>query len=236
MKNKSTFLFADRKQAGRKLVKYLKKFVDKKPIILALPRGGIPVGYEISKVLNFPLDILVTRKIGSPSQPEFGVGAISEGRVEVIDWYSLTLANLSEIDLKQLLSEQRLELNRRIRMYRNNRPLPDLKNRTVILVDDGLATGVTAKAAISAVKKHHPKSIIFASPICSYDTAQEIATLTDDVICLAYPFNIGSIGVWYKNFDQVTDDEVVELLRQARIKQPQKYQTLASHNTKFLSG
>lgn len=209
-------VFKDRQQAGAKLAEALRKYAPVKPLILALPRGGVPVGFEISKGLNAPLDVIITRKLGTPGNKELGVGAISEGGTKILDRNMLEQTGLTEEDLGEVVKQEQSELLRRIKLYRGNRPLPEVKNKAVILVDDGLATGVTAKAAIASLKKLNPKKIIFASPVCSYGVAQELGFLVDDFVCLKVPSNVYAIGYWYEDFDQVSDEEVLGLLKQSR--------------------
>lgn len=209
-------LFKNRREAGEKLAKLLEKYGSENPVVLALPRGGVPVGFEVAKVLNAPLNVIITRKLGVPGNRELGVGSIGEGGVKILDKNMLSLTALSEQSLEEVIKEENLELKRRVKLYRHNRPLPNLKNKTVILVDDGLATGVTAKAAIASVKKLHPKKIIFASPICAYETARELSLLIDDVICFTVAAEIYAIGFWYENFEQTSDEEVLKLLKQAK--------------------
>lgn len=211
-----TKLYSDRHHAGKELAKSLKEYAHGDAIVLALPRGGVNIGYELAKALHIPLDVIVARKIGLPENPEFGIGAIGENGARVLDTRVIRLIGIPDDVLKNIIMKEQTELKRRVRLYRKNKPLPNLKNKTVILVDDGLATGVTAKAAIEAIKKQQPKKIIFASPICAYDTAQEFRSLVDEVICLATPLDLMSIGLWYRNFDQVSDEEVLQLLADAQ--------------------
>lgn len=209
-------IFKDRSQAGQRLAQLVKKYSIEKPIILALPRGGVPLGFEIAKVLKVPLDVIITRKLGVPGNKELGVGAIAERDSKILDPNMLSQSGLTEDDLEEIVKEENIEMARRIKLYRGNKPLPDLKNKTVILVDDGLATGVSAKAAIVSVKKLNPKKIIFAAPVCSYDTGRELSFLVDDLVCLTVPLNVYAIGFWYENFEQISDEEVLDLLKQAR--------------------
>lgn len=209
-------LFEDRSEAGKKLAESLKKYAKESPVILALPRGGVPIGFEVAKTLGAPLNVIVTRKLGFPGNKEFGIGAIGENDTEVLDQRTLALFGLPKEYLDEEIGEEKAELNRRIAIYRQNKPLPNLKDKTVILVDDGLATGVTAKAAIEAIKKQGPKKIIFASPVCAYETVQDLSNLVDKVVCVASPMEFLSVGSWYKYFPQLSDQEVVNLLSQSR--------------------
>lgn len=204
--------FKNRQEAGKALAKYLTKYVADDAIVLALPRGGVFVGANVAKLLRIPLDVIIARKIGLPSNREFGIGAISEENVQLFDDRFIDVRSLDQTLLKTVLKEEQKELQRRIALYRHNKPLPDIENKTVILVDDGVATGVTAKAAIQTLKKLHPKKIIFASPVCAKETAQELRSLVDDVVCLLTPPYLQAIGLWYQNFEEVTDEKVKEAL------------------------
>lgn len=205
--------FKDRKEAGVKLAEKLQQYRDGNSIILALPRGGVVVGYEISKILNIPLNIVVVRKIGAPRQPEFGIGAISENGILILDEPLIGTLGYSREEINKIIKKERNELKRRIELYRKNKPLPELRNKTVILVDDGIATGVTAKAAIDAVRKSEPENLILAVPVCAYDTLQSFEKQADKIICLHTPLQLGSISSFYENFNQTTDEEVVALLK-----------------------
>jgi predicted phosphoribosyltransferase len=205
-------LFQDRSDAGEQLGRQLFRFADEHPVILALPRGGMPVGYAIAKLLHAPLGVLIARKIGLPGHPEYGVGAIAEGNVEILDEKTLKLLGISASDLSATIREEEAELDRRAHAYREDAIFPWIKGQTVILVDDGLATGVTARAAIAAVKKLQPKKIIFASPVCAYDSARQVDSQVDETVCLATPLDFIAVGAWYAQFPQVTDEEVRALL------------------------
>lgn len=212
MTNSNLKLFEDRKEAGRKLAKRLEKYRKEKPVILALPRGGVPVGYEIAKTFKLPFDVIIVRKIGSPNQPELGIGAVAEGNVEILDKKAIKLLGLNKDAISEIIAREKNEIERRKKIYRENKPLINIKSKTVILVDDGLATGITAKAAILAIKKLKPKKIIFASPVCAFDSLKNIENV-DEIQCILTPHEFNAVGSWYKNFDQVTDEEVKNLLR-----------------------
>lgn len=209
-------LFKDRKYAGIELAKVITKFAGDKPVILALPRGGVIIGYEIAKALNSSLDVIVARKIGLPHNKEFGIGAIAEDDVRLLDKQVIDRIGIPNHLLEEIIAEEKKELDRRIQLYRKNKPLPNLKNKTAIIVDDGLATGLTAKAAIAVIKKQKPKRLIFACPVCAYDAAQDIRFLVNEVVCLATPLNLVAIGRWYNRFEQVSDKRVLELLKRSR--------------------
>ncbi|MCG3117767.1 MAG: phosphoribosyltransferase [Candidatus Manganitrophus sp. SA1] len=209
-------LFNDRKEAGQLLAAPLMKYKKADPIVLAFPRGGVVVGYEVACDLDAPLDVVVARKLGAPDQPELGIGAIAPGGIRVLKEQTVRLLGLSEADIKQIAAEEEIEMNRRLRRYRDGGQMPDLRGRTVILIDDGLATGVTARVAIRSIRQQAPRQLIFASPVYAPDTAQTLSSEVDKVICLQVPTDFGAVGLWYKRFDQTSDEEVIALLKQAR--------------------
>jgi putative phosphoribosyl transferase len=208
-------IFKDREDAGRKLAKKLMAYQGKDAIVLALPRGGIPAAVEIAKALDLPLDITVARKLGAPGYAEFGVGAIAQGGIMVLNPGSLEAVAVTEKELKDIITEETAEMERRIALYRGNRHNPQIKGKIVILVDDGLATGVTAQAAIRSLKLGQPKKLILAVPVCAQDTADIVAKEVDELICLYYPRDFTAVGVWYENFGQLNDQEVIDMLAQA---------------------
>lgn len=208
-------MFEDRAWAGAQLAKKLKKYKDS-PIILALPRGGVVVGFEIAKALNVPFDVIISRKLGAPHNPEFGIGAISEEDSIILDKPTVASLGITKEEVQSIKDTQQIEMKRRIDLYRNGKPLPELTNKTVILVDDGLATGVTARAAIESIKKLKPKQIIFAAPVCSYETVQMIKSQISAVVCTITPHNLVAISLYYRNFPQITDEKVVEILQASR--------------------
>ncbi len=215
--------FADRAEAGRLLADRLAALGLRGPVVLALPRGGVPVGFEVAGRLSTPdaaaaFDVLVTRKIGYPLQPELGVGAIAEGGEPVLDLPLLERLGLSPADLIQTVGSERAEMDRRIAVYRDRRPLPDLAGRPVIVVDDGLATGGTARAALRAVRSGGPARLILAVPVGAAETVAAMREEADDVVVLAEPHRFRAVGQWYSHFDQLTDDDVLRLLERAGVK------------------
>jgi predicted phosphoribosyltransferase len=206
-------IFENRQDAGEKLAKKLLTYTDKNVVLLALPRGGVLVGHEVARAFNLKLHTIIARKIGAPGQRELGVGAIAEHDIELYDEKLLDLLGITKNDLLPVVEKEKKELQRRITLYRKGKNLPDMKGKVIILIDDGLATGITAMAAIHAIKTLHPKTIIFASPVCASDSIERIEPLVDQVICLITPFALRSVGSWYKHFDQVSDDEVVKCLQ-----------------------
>ncbi len=207
-------LFENRKDAGKKLAPYLKEY-KQNSIILALPRGGVPVAYQISRLLKIPLSVVVTRKIGAPHHPELGVGAISENNVRIIDSAKLNALSISKQSLEPIIRKEEQELQRRLSRYRKDRPLPDFEGLNVILVDDGVATGVTAEASIEAVRKNQPEKIVFAAPVGAKDSIDIIRNKVEELICPHTPRGFGSVGQYYKKFQQTDDGEVIELLDKA---------------------
>lgn len=213
-------LFKDRLEAGKKLAERLVELDVQDPIVLALPRGGVPVGFEVAKKLKSPLDVLVVRKLGSPTQPEFGIGAIAPENTAIYDDEAIRNLGIPEEEIRHIEEVERRELQRRIKIYRGKEMMPDLKGKTVILVDDGLATGVTARAAIKYILSRLPDKLIVAMPVCALDSAQSIHSIIrpmkDVIICLSTPYDFSSVGLWYKNFSQVTDEEVLSLLKKSK--------------------
>ena len=209
-------LFEDRVDAGRKLASRLEHLAKAKPLVLGLPRGGVVVASEVARALRAPLDVIVTRKLGAPHQPEFGFGAVGPGDVRVIDPQSVRMLGLSDSDIERIAARELAELTRREGAYRRGRQAPNVAGKTVILVDDGAATGVTMQAAIRSVRAGGPERLVVALPVAPPDTAETLGADADEIICLATPDQFAAVGQWYRRFDQVDDDEVIDLLRHAR--------------------
>ncbi|MFH0902906.1 MAG: phosphoribosyltransferase family protein [Pseudomonadota bacterium] len=209
-------IFRNREDAGRKLAPLVEKYHDDRPIVVALPRGGVVVGEEIARAIEVPLEILVVRKIGAPLQPELGMGAVAEGNVRLFDSRVVDEVGASNEDIERIVAEENAEVARRVRRYRRGRPPRDLTARTVLLVDDGIATGGTARAAIRALRTLGAGRVIVAVPVAAAETIGHIAAEADEVVCLATPQSLWAIGYWYDDFGQVSDQEVVELLERAR--------------------
>lgn len=209
-------LYKNRQDAGRKLAEKLEKYTEDKPVIIALPRGGVVLGYEVAKALQAPLDIIATRKIGAPFQPEFGIGAIAPNGVRTLDYKSIELLGISESQIEEIIEKETIEMNRRIKLYRKDLAPLDLNKKTVIIVDDGLATGVSTRAAILSIKQMNPKKIILAVPVSPPDTADKFRKEVDDFICLSEPPDFYAVGAYYDDFDQVSDNEVINLIQKAK--------------------
>lgn len=208
--------FRDRRDAGRRLAGKLSRFAEGRPVVFALPRGGVPVGYEISRSLRAPLDVFVSRKLGAPGQPEFGIGAVAPGGVRVLNEDVVRRLGIPEEYVERITAQETAEVERRLRYFRGGRPEPEVGGRTAILVDDGLATGVTALAAVEAIRRLDPARLVLAVPVCAAQTAEVFGSLVDELVCLESPSDLGAIGFWYSDFEQTSDEEVVELLERAR--------------------
>ncbi len=210
-------IFEDRGDAGRRLAERLAPYADERPVVFALPRGGVPVGAEVARSLGAPLEVIVSRKLGAPGQPEFGIGAVAPGGVRILNEQAVRALDIGEDYLNLISTRESAEVERRLRLFRGEgRPYLDLDGRTAILVDDGLATGVTARAALLALRRLSPQRLVLAVPVCAPQTANLLRPETDDLICLLDPPDLEAIGLWYRDFDQVPDGEVVRLLEEAR--------------------
>lgn len=210
-------MFDDRSDAGRQLAEKLKEIKYKNLLILALPRGGVPIGYEVAQVLHAPLDVIVARKVGLPWNPELGIGAIAPG-VQNFDEISLKRLGLTRTDLKNIIEQEQAELKRRILLYRGNEELPKVTGKIVILVDDGLATGITTRAALKAIQQLKPAKLILAVPVGPSETVNVLKELVDELICLEIPPHFYAVSAFYRRFPQVSDEEVVSLLRNTKKK------------------
>ena len=208
--------FHDRQDAGKHLAVLLQRYRNDNPIILALPRGGVPVGYVVARALRAPLDVIVARKIGAPECPEYAIGAIAEGGAVFVEPGAVAETGLGEAELGAAAEREAVELARRVRLYRGDRPFPDVRGRTLILVDDGIATGRTARAAIRAVRERRPRRIVLAAPVVASQTVDALRAEVDDLVYVDAPDDFVAVGIWYERFGQTSDDEVVSLLAQAR--------------------
>ncbi len=206
--------FRDRTDAGRQLAQRLSHLADADALVLALPRGGVPVALEIARLLDAPLDVIGVRKLGAPGQPEFGIGAVAEGGVQVIDDASTAALRLLDEDIEEIARQEFAELHRRVGRYRGGRALPDFAGKSVVVVDDGLATGVTARAALEAVRGRDPRRTILAVPVGAPETVARMRDFADDVVVIHQPPEFMAVGAWYERFDQTSDDEVLRALEE----------------------
>ena len=212
--------FHDRHQAGRVLAQMLESYRGRAGLlVLALPRGGVAVGFEVAQALQAPLDVFVVRKLGFPGHEEYAIGAIASGGVRVINPEADQM--VSHAELNAVIEREQEELQRREKLYRNQRPPLALRGRHVIVVDDGLATGSTMRAAVLAIRQQQPAHLTVAVPVGAPDSCESLRDLADEVICAATPTPFRAVGLWYENFPQASDDEVRTLLEEASRAQPQ---------------
>src|SRR4051812_19908413 len=210
-------VYRDRKHAGEVLAGLLGVYAEREEVlVLALPRGGVPVGYEIATRLGVPLDVFVVRKLGAPQQPELALGAIAAGGVRVLDAELVRALGIAPETLEAIVQRESHELDRRERLYRGERPAPELRGKTVILVDDGLATGASMRSAVLAVRKQHPAKVVVAVPVAAEQSCAEVCALADEVLCAATPQPFHAVGEWYEEFSQTTDADVRELLARSQ--------------------
>jgi putative phosphoribosyl transferase len=213
--------FADRRQAGKKLATQLASYANRPDVlVLALPRGGLPVAFEVARVIRAPLDVFLVRKLGVPGQEELAMGAIATGGVRILNEEVTKQMQISSSAIDEVARREEQELTRRERLYRGDRPPPSVQGRTVILIDDGLATGSTMRAAATALRKMQPSKIIVAVPVAAAETCADLRSEVDEVVCGATPEPFMAVGAWYSDFEQTSDDEVRELLRRSACYQP----------------
>lgn len=206
-------LFRDRSEAGRLLAERLPEYAGRPDVlVLALPRGGVPVGYEVARRLHAPMDVFIVRKLGVPGYEEFAMGAVATGGVRVLNEQVVSTLGIPDYVIDAVAAWEQQELERRERLYRGNRPSPDVRGKTVILVDDGLATGSTMLAAVQALRKLDPARIVIAVPVASPDICELLKAEVDEVVCAVTPQPFYAVGLWYRDFSQTTDEEVRELL------------------------
>ncbi len=209
--------YQDRRDAGRQLAAALEAYRDRPDVIvLGLPRGGVPVAAEVASALHAPLDIFIVRKLGAPWHPELALGALAEGGLEVRHHAVMASFGVSDADLDRVAAAEREELARRVARFRGRRPPLSLRDRTVVLVDDGLATGSTMEAAIAAVRRQAPARLIVAVPVGAADTVRRVRAMADDLVCPLSPTNFSAVGEWYADFTQTTDEEVSACLDAAK--------------------
>lgn len=208
-------VFVDRIDAGRRLAARLAHLRGEPVVVLALPRGGVPVGEEVARLLGAPLDVIVVRKLGVPFQPELGMGAIGEGGVRIVNQAVVRAARVSSTDIETVEGRERTELERRARRFRGERHRVPLDGRTVVVIDDGIATGSTARAACQVARAHGAAKVVLAVPVAPHDWAARIGHDADELVCLEAPGRFSAIGQFYEDFTQTSDDEVVDCLERA---------------------
>ena len=212
-------IFRDRTDAGQRLAAELQKYANRPDVmVLALPRGGVPVAYEVAEELRAPLDVFLVRKLGVPGHEELAMGAIAMGGVRVLNTDVVNYLNIPDEVIDAVAAEEQIELSRREKLYRGERPVPNVRGQTVILVDDGLATGSSMRAATDALRKQEPARIIVAVPVSAPQTCEELQMQVDEIVCVMTPEPFYGVGLWYEDFSQTTDDEVRELLGRSELK------------------
>lgn len=208
--------FADRRDAGRRLGERLSGYRDEHPLVLALPRGGVPVGYEVARALGAPLDVLVVRKVGAPRQAELAIGAVGPGGIRVLNEDAMATLGIRTKEFDRLAAKQQKEVEQRSRRFRGDRPLPDLAGRTVVLVDNGIATGATMLAGVQVLRRLRPRKLVVAAPVVPPRILERFQQAADDVVVLDSPSEFIAVGQWYDDFTQTPDEEVERLLQMAQ--------------------
>jgi predicted phosphoribosyltransferase len=216
MDEASATRFADRHDAGRQLAERLLPLADEDPVVVGLPRGGVPVAEEVAAALGAPLEILSVRKLGAPHNPEYGIGAIAEDGTRVFDPEALAVLGIDNRTLESIVARETAELRRRVVAYRGERAALPLDRRTVIVVDDGVATGVTDTAALRAIRRCRPRRLVLAVPVCPPDSLARLRGEADEIVCLVAPPQLYGVGQWYRDFSQVSDSKVIAALDTAR--------------------
>lgn len=209
--------FADRRHAGRDLAGAVRELGPTDPVVYALPRGGVPVGFEVARALGCPLDVLIVRKLGVPRQPELAMGALAEGGLVVRDERVISLAGVSEDEFDRIVAAEEIELSRRVRAYRGGSATVSATGKTALLVDDGLATGASALVAAKAIRERDPSSVWLAVPVAPRGGLGELEEVVDLMVILSRPRNFIAVGAWYRDFGQTPDSEVEDLLARARL-------------------
>jgi predicted phosphoribosyltransferase len=219
-------IFRNRREAGRLLATKLSEYANHSDVVvLALPRGGVPVAYEVARALHAPLDVFIVRKLGVPGQDELAMGAIASGGSYVLNEDAVYGLGIPEEIIHRVITKERGELRRREKLYRNGRPMPYVRGQTVILVDDGLATGATMRAAVTALRQQEPARIVVAVPVGSSETCADLQRQVEEVVCAVEPHDFHSVGIWYHDFAQTSDEEVRSLLAKAEreLSRPDEY-------------
>ena len=222
-------ILRDRREAGRLLASQLRRYANRPDVlVLGLPRGGVPVAYEVATDLDVPLDVFLVRKLGFPGHEEFAIGALASGGLRVLDLPIIHSYGIPDREISRLIEREQAELERREQAYRGGRPPPDVAGRTVILVDDGLATGSSMRAAALALKQAGPARIVIAVPVAPRETCAALRSVADETVCVLTPEPFGGVGRWYADFEQTSDAEVQDLLRRARARSLQAADRRAS--------
>jgi predicted phosphoribosyltransferase len=217
-------IFRDRREAGRQLAKALIKrgYKGENTLVLGIPRGGLVVADEVAQALSAPLDVIITRKLRAPYQPELGIGAVVDGEhISIINEDVARAVGASQDYLSREIAYQIKEIDRRLQFYRGNRPALEISGRTVIVIDDGIATGYTFRASLEGLRRRNPAKLVAAAPVAAPDSAEMLKTFADEVVCLYTPVSFFAVGAWYKNFDQVSDEEAVAILHRNWSRWPQ---------------
>lgn len=208
--------FRDRREAGKKLAQKLSVYAGRQDVtVLALPRGGVPVAYEVARALNAPLDVFIVRKLGMPGREELAIGAIASGGVRVLNQDIIRMLSIPDEVVEFIVRREGQELERREKLYRGGRAMPEIRDRTIILIDDGLATGASMRAAIEGVRAQHPARIVIAVPTAAIETYEALQDEVDEILCMITPEPFYGVGYWYQDFSQITDEEVRNLLQEA---------------------
>lgn len=221
-------IFRDRRDAGQQLAVRLREYRDQAPIVLGLPRGGVPVAYEVARELDAPLDVCVVRKIGAPMEPELGIGAVAEGNTVWVNREAKAIVGVSDRELSQLVEAQQKEVEARVQRFRKGDPPLEVKDKVVLIVDDGIATGGTARAAIETLRARGARRVVLAVPVGAADSVDELAEVADDVVCPHSETAFFAVGQWYDDFTATTDDEVGELLERSRRERAQREPAVAT--------
>jgi predicted phosphoribosyltransferase len=210
-------VFKDRREAGRLLAIALSKHPYPHPVlVLGIPRGGVVVAYEVAEVLSAPLDVIISRKIRAPYQPELGIGAVVDGdHIPVLNDELVRMVGATPEYLEREIAYQADEIDRRLRIYRSDRPLPEISGKTVVVIDDGIATGYTFRTALEGLRRKHPSRLIGAAPVAAQDSYEMLKPFADELVCLSTPVSFMAVGNWYTDFEQVSDEEVVAILRRS---------------------
>jgi predicted phosphoribosyltransferase len=215
-KTSDQFVFSDRREAGRILAERVRGMKLESPIVVGLPRGGIPVAYEVARALGAPLEIGLVRKLGAPRQAELGIGALGEDNTIILDDETIRALGITSAQIDEIVERESAELERHRRIYRAEVPPADIAGRTTIVVDDGIATGVTAVAAAQVLRAHGAARVIVAVPVCPAGIEERLREHFDQIVCLKYPWPFAAVGAWYDDFSETTDSEVTALLESSR--------------------